>query len=417
MVTAIGSNGAFTEAFKKASLILPPLETEQQVIDNAFLLHKCVKTWLETNKFDDAVIALDLLMSHKAPLNPLTHEIIPEKMKMRRNGITPDFIHELAQVISVIADYEAGLLSQEHLQPAIVTALIHDLGEDFSLLPNDVLKIFENSNNAIDHVRRMEIMTFDRAYSPEQILQEIGENPNIIITKTHLEKLQEKIEEGSTCLQRYNLGSIKFSPTPSEKGKYRFSRYMYDEIVDWNLYVSALLSDQYTAYGKIKDRNDGLGTRIGTNFDIANYNRYLTQTYNNFSVYNMGRQASKAFPELQDAIEANDHMMFLLHRIGRIYIQNHPDNNTPGRKGQNAFTMRFPDFQARVSSALMGYQYTPSGINPLYTILNRMKNGNAINGPTLHQVIIEALQQDIYDSKIETLRHQHAPFIAKLQQQ
>ena len=68
---------------------LPPLVTESQVIGNAFALHTAIKMFFKQKQFSEANAALDLLISMKVVRSP-SGEITD--LKMRRNGITPDFI-------------------------------------------------------------------------------------------------------------------------------------------------------------------------------------------------------------------------------------------------------------------------------------------------------------------------------------
>ena len=405
-------------SFKVETVRLPSLETEQDVIENAFIIHNAVRSWLIERNFQEAIAALDILMSMKV-LRGASGDIID--LKMRRNGITPDFIHELAQVISIIADYEAGLLGPDQLETAIITNLMHDLGEDFSLLPNETLQVLQDTikeppDDLEDHVRRMEILTFDRAYTPEEVGIEIGLLKGTPIEEWHLGLLRDKIEAESTCLESCGFRPVQFIPEPDKKGKYKFSRYIHNDIIDWNLYVTDFSSDEYTAYGKIKDRNDGLGTRIGKNFDLEAYSSYLSQTYQSFSVDNMGARAAKKFPSFRDAIHANDNMMAVLHRIGRTYIQHHPQRNLSGSKGYNIDTMLPVDFQDRCAPALTGYQYVPPGLNPLYIILDRIKTRKACDGIQLNQTLVSSIREDLVNAE-EYPPDNHLSFIAKLQAQ
>lgn len=394
--------------FEIAGLPAPVMGTEAEVIEHAPKIYDSIKSWLIGKNYPDALTSLELMMGKKHYEYQKHGEI-----RTRRDGETPDFLHELRIGLAVIADYLDGTIPEKYLQPLLCIAFTHDLGEDFNILPDAIKKHYENhrtrnrrqfslasNTNHCDAAYlavSMERLTFDRKYTAEQIYKQMGLTRNrkdLVVNFDLLQRLCERIENGSECVQGI-LPPMQFLAEPDSKGRYIFSRFINDGVFDWNLYAQAWRNDRLTGLVKSKDRADGLGTRIGPNFDIHKYGLYLSTTFQIFSLDNVGGKMANQYADLHDSFESTDKMLGALHRIGRSYVELHPLRNPHGSKGFKISTLSENlDFRDYFPNAHRGYCRLPDGINPLHIILSRIYKEPSLNGdgPVLYEKLRRSIE-------------------------
>ncbi len=417
--------GLLRKNFEIAGASSPVMETEGDVIRHAFVVYESMKQWLIDNNYRHPLTALELMMRKKYYDPQAANAGTP--IRMRRDGETPDFLHELRIGLAIIADYYEGTIPKHSLPGLLCLAFTHDLGEDFNYLPDAVAKYYDRGHRSnkslfsgvssypepdIEYLTLgMETLTFDRKYTETDIKKLIGISPrsNVEITPEMLDKVLDKIESDSVSINGY-LPKMKYLSEPDSKGRYIFSRFISEDnrILDWNLYQKAWRSDPNTGLVKCKDRADGLGTRIGPNFDIMKYGLYLSTTYQIFSIDNVGRKMSKQYNELADSFESTDKMLGALHLIGRIYVGVHPLRNPAGTKGFTIPSLN-GDFNFRdfFPGGHKGYRRMPDGMNPLPIILSRINKDPSLNGdgPLLCEKLLKSIQQTTLRNSPNTYFH------------
>lgn len=398
-----------THKFRTVSAALPPMDTEEDVIPNAMTIYDFMKEWLRERNYGYAHAALDLLMRKK------TFEPQQEGrgFRTRRDGQTPDFLHEMRIAMSVMADHYQGMIGEAHMESLLSIAFLHDLGEDFNITPTPLAKFLEKSVKSFYKEQgtsqnfyapspeslalAMERLTFDRKYSPADIIKELGFKKNIEITPYVLDLMADKIQSNSLTINGY-LPKMRYFEEPDEKGRYVFSRYIKEGILDWKMYAVFFADDPHTGLIKSKDRGDGLGTRIGIYFDLNKYGAYLSKSFHIWGTEQIGLVMARNYPSLQDSFTGTDKMLGALHRIGRTYVELHPQRNPPGCKGFNIDTLSESiDFRDYFPGALKGYGLMLPGTNPLNIILSRIEREPSLNGrgPILRERLEKSIQHNI----------------------
>jgi hypothetical protein len=399
------------DKFKKSIFSLPPMPQEADVTRNAFIIHDHIKVYLGENGYATAGAALELLMSKKVSEAPHTGDI---QIRMRRDGKTPDFLHELRIGMSLIADHAVGMLPGRSMDRLLALAFIHDMGEDFNVLPDGLVAFLERnsrdsngksglksnlSDAAEIAAQGMERLTFDRRYTAAQIRHEIGlKECDAPLRRCDLENMCDKLESGSKASAGAELPPLRFLDEPDAKGRYVYSRFIRDGILDWIEYGRSFSADPHTGLVKMKDRNDGLGTRIGAVFDIESYSQFLSKSFHIFATEKTGEKLAERSREFHDSLMTTDNMLGALHRIGRTYVEAHPLKNLRGTKGfliENLSDSM--DFRTYFPGAYRGYSEMPEGAMPLNIILERIRHEPTLNGKgeVLYGRFVESIHKNI----------------------
>jgi hypothetical protein len=398
-----------TYNFRTAATHLPRMENEEDVTAHAFGVYEFFKSYLSERNYFAPLAGLDLLMKKKVFELQEAGRVI----RVRRDGKTPDFLHELRIALSVVADHEDGLIPVKYMEPLLTLAFTHDMGEDFNIFADSYAKFMnktaknlsrgQNSRSISDMAdveylaMGMERLTFDRKFTPEQMAKEVGlrKRQAIEVTPKLLDLLLDKIESNSLCVNGY-LPKMKYLDQPDSGGRFVYSRFIDDGILDWIEYGRAFRNDPNTGLIKMKDRNDGLGTRIGQNFDIEKYSHYLSKSFHIFSTEKTGENMAGRFRELGPSFISTDKMLGALHRIGRTYVEVHPLKNPAGSKGFQVDNLSEQmDFRDYFPGAYHGYRKMMPGTMPLNIILNRIRTEPSLNG---HGAVL-------YDKFVKSIEH------------
>lgn len=394
----------------------PSFQTEEDVIRGAYHLLNDVRDDFRASKFRMAEFCLDFLEEYKMWDGP-----DKTKIRMRRDLITPDFLHEVRQDLAVKGFIQDGLLTKRSrhgsVENLVCAIMVHDLGEDFNILPR---QLYEYLLKRIDEQKRsmptqeetyyrtmarrvtniMEIMTMERKYTADEIRKTLDLPPGARIDENHLEAFLNELRLDFYPLDT-NAQGLQIIADPKKHGNgYVVSRYINSGIRDWNSYLHHMLNDPFAILAKFFDRNEGLSTRIGKNFDVRAYARYLSMTEQSFSFDDIARRAAKQYPEFAKAFKTLDSMMGVLYRIGRTYVNHHMDLNREGSKGFAIRTSSQISFREYFPSALYGYRKLPEGINPLSMILGRIRTSFHVGGGG--EALNRILQSSIEESTAES---------------
>lgn len=409
--------GAFSHSIEDIS----SLKTEQDVIERSLFLVDHTRHFFQKENYHLALAGLDFLMRHKQWQD--AEKRIP---LMRRDKETPEYLHEIRQIIAAKGYIEKGILpkkssygSSEILFCAI---LFHDFGEDFNLLPDELSehlskKIIYNPalrsrvNKRSKYIEKtipeivniMELMTLDRKYEEQEIKQALGLNQGQTLTEKKLQKFLRNLESRSLAATQSKKRPLQIIKNPTKEDGYIVSRYIVDGIIDWNSYTDAMSENPFAILAKFFDRNEGLSTRIGKKFDIKSYDHYLERTEQVFSSDAIARDMRIKYPSFKGAFRRLDSMMGALYRTGKTYVNHHPEYNPEGGKGFASKTMKLINFRDYFPKALEGYGALPNGLHPLHMILERIRKSNDLNGfgPKMYEHISKSIELCAENNKAE----------------
>ena len=184
------------------------------------------------------------------------------------------------------------------------TVLVHDLGEDFGMMPDDFeakvrAALKKNLGNNIDDgqehlikraAQNMERMTHDRHYTlPEfirkfgsEFKERVGEALNILVPKTKkpqrlTPEIQNFLWPKMDVLDDHKNSDMQvFVETHKGKPRITFTRYGRTEVLGacWHLYTCVVGEDPYTDISKRGDSVNGMTSRLSIKgFTKAGYAR------------------------------------------------------------------------------------------------------------------------------------------------
>jgi hypothetical protein len=381
-------------------------QNEQNVIENYQILIDDVRTYFQDNHFFIAEKCLDFLLGKKKTEDG--------GWKMRKDDVTHDFIHELRQVVGIKSFVDEGLLQKEceygSVEVLFSASLMHDMGEDYNVLPDEVVyhlseKVGRSDKLSTDERRNyfqmarrvasvMEAMTFDRKYSHEDICSILGKPEDSELSKRDLSEFLRRLKSGMKTTESI-AKNLEIHREVGGKERYivssHFSKFFEGIILDWNKYVGAMLEDPYAMLAKFFDSNEGQSTRIYEGFSMSGYDHYLDRREQIFMLDNVALAMVENYPEIGSAINSVNSMSFVLYKIGRTFVNHHKKRGVYLEKGFSSHTMRPIDFRGHMQPALEGYGGVPCGLNPLGIIMSRIGEID----PNLHDKIEESLEAQI----------------------
>lgn len=284
--------GTFAEYLTETGLY----NSEDDVIKNHDRLVSDLRNWLHAKNYTQAEALLDFMLNKKQGL-------------VRKDGKTPSSLHELTQAVWFISCIEDGL---EVDNPEAVLSLIfsHDLGEDFGVMPEDLLHYLVRGKGFAD--------------TP---------------------KLQEFLEDFDVISKRFGKGG-----TPRYKNDHE--------------YYLAIQKSRNASVAKMIDRAHNIMTLIGVKENEGHEDKirmieYVAKTLQLQSDF--VRDACRAFPSQAEMYRALESVIEQESQVCRYYIVD------TGKKITDDDDLRseMPD---------KGFRKLPNGFHPLIFAAERIRH-------------------------------------------
>jgi hypothetical protein len=311
--------------------------------------------------------------------------------KIRKNGYTPDHGHEIDQIIPIITSLEKGDLKKDRaaieakygsVEKWINAIIVHDIGEDFNVLPADLqntiremiqekhqsvsmenealIQRASRSMERLTHYRKYSISAFEKVTGTKLDTLDYNEDGIAVLDHAYINLFATRMNLPPEKCKRMQVFAVRQPPkgrpesapttkiivtqygrsptqeTPSEENDFG---------AEWTSYVAELLmtlergeeEDFYDFLVKMGDRVQGMGSRIAIqDFTIAGYADYLDKTNAIFFIQNMVKFAKDGLYKnspLKNAIESINGAMNSLHSMGRLFIEYYPGAHKNGDRG------------------------------------------------------------------------------------
>ena len=372
-----------------------------------------VRYYFQLKHHDVANACLDVLLDLK-------------KGKIRKDGYTPDYGHEMDLLLSCISDIENGhidMYSVEEkygsLESLLISAISHDLGEDFGLMPEDYKalvnkKLKQNigeeriSDAHIGLICRgaesMERLTHDRHYSIDEFVEKFGREfekqygYTLDIPAPQLGQLIDLSDDIKDFLKE-KMGELPGAPkklsknfqaflVKDKKGNPRITVTRYGKDKDdgwgacWDAYSEGFMSDPYDATVKFEDSANGMTSRIAIeSFTADGGNRYLRKRAQTFKLNRATRRMMSKYPELASNFKSIGDMMGIAYSVVRILLNHDPRMNDNGESGFSAKNLArdengliYIDWKDYPERAFDSYALVPGLSNPVARLMRQYKD-------------------------------------------
>lgn len=295
----------------------------------------------------------------------------------RKDLYTPQYGHEIDQVLAKISAIENGLFDIEEtegihgsLENLITATLVHDLGEDLGMMPDDLVNltrdrrrirtdmgpIEEKDWDLIDSAANsMERLTHDRQYSVDEFKRKFekefmnfnGRSLNIPVPDN--EKDIVELDEATKNFLWKKMNVLRDHGNENFQAFVKIDKHGIPKITvtrygkshgwgrDWNIYIRTVMKKAYDASVKFGDSANGMTSRLSIeNFTAAGYERYLRKRAQLFSINDAAWRLGQSFPFMAKEISSIGGMMGMSYIFGQIFITHHPEMNDEGESGFSA---------------------------------------------------------------------------------
>ncbi len=363
-----------------------------------------IREYFKLKGFPVADIILDVLLERKGT-------------KLRKDDYTPDYGHEIDQLLARISAIEAGIengtinleeIEAEHgsIESMFIAVLVHDLGEDFGLMPQDLEDLIHSRLVRRSDIKpqahfetiisragqSMERLTHDRHYTIAEFQKQFGQNLEIPIPQGDEKRslnddIKDMLWEQMDVLPDHGRENFQaFVRIHPKTGQPRITVTRYSRGTEWgaewNLYMNVVMRMAYEALVKFGDSANGMTSRLSIKeFTAFGYSRYLGKRVQLHDLNDATWRMAAAFEELAKDFESVGGMMGVAYIFGSIFVNHHPDFNKNGESGYSAQNLPLDedgiihinphDFFER---ALQSYVYTPGLSHPIARFMQQYKD-------------------------------------------